>query len=236
MPKDAKDPKGVRHSKKYRESAKLIDKTKSYDLGEAIAMAKKSGAAKFDGSLELHLNLGVDPKQSEQQVRSSVTLPHGTGKTIKLTVIAAEEQQAEAKKAGADVVGGQEIIDNIKKTGKADFDILVTTPDMMAKLAAVARVLGPKGLMPSPKNGTITKDLAAAVKELKAGKVNFKNDDTSNLHQTFGKVSFTEKQLEENLETLLTAIKKAKPAGVKGVFIKSATVAATMGPGIRVKV
>ena len=180
--------------------------------------------------------MGTDPKKSDQQVRGATTLPHGTGKTKAITAIVNEDKIKEAKEAGADVVGGQELIDEIKKTGKVDAEVILASPDMMPKLAVIAKILGPRGLMPSPKNETITTNLKKTIEELKKGKVNFKNDDTGNIHQVIGKVSFDEGQLVQNYQTLLDAVKKAQPAGIKGSYIKNISISSSMGPGIKVEI
>ena len=209
-----------------------INKDTLYAFDEALALVKANKKAKFDESLEVHVRLGIDPKKGEQQVRSTANLPHGSGKTKKIAVFT--ENEKEAKEAGADIVGGADLIQKIKTTGAVDFDIAVTTPDMMPKMAQIAKVLGPKGIMPSPKNDTVTKDIAKAVKELKGGKVSFKNDETSNIHQIIGKVSWDENKLKENYTTLIEAIKKAKPASSKGTYLKAISICSTMGPGVKV--
>ena len=213
-----------------------IDTTKSYSIEEAVKLAKEIATTKFDASVELHFRLGIDPKKGEQQVRGTIVLPHGTGKSKKIAVFADGDKVKEAKDAGADIVGGQELIDEIKKTGKVDFEVAVATPDMMKNLAAVAKVLGPRGLMPSPKNETITMNVKKVIEELKKGKIAFKNDDTANLHQVIGKASFDEAKLIENCKTFIEAINKAKPEATKGTFIKSLTLATSMGPGIKIAV
>lgn len=205
---------------------------KLYSLDEAIKKVKDLARAKFDESVEVHIRLGIDPKKGEQQVRATAVLPHGTGKAKKIAVFT--ENEKEAKVAGADVVGGKELIQKIKTKGVVDFDIAVATPEIMKNLVQIAKVLGPKGLMPSPKNETVTKDVARTVKELKGGKITFKNDETSNIHQIIGKISWDERKLKENLEVFLAAVKKARPAGVKGVYIKQVVLCSTMGPGIKV--
>ena len=221
-------------SKRYQEAVKKVEKNKSYSIEEAIKLVKTTATTKFDSSVEVHIRLGIDPKKGEQQVRGTVSLPHGTGKTKRIAAFVAPDREKEAKAAGADVVGGSELIDQIKQTGKFEFDIAVTMPEMMPKLAAVAKVLGPRGLMPSPKNETITTNLKKTIEELKKGKVNFKNDGTSNIHQMIGKVSFTDSQLLENYQALLDTIRKAKPSSSKGVYLKNISLTTSMGPGIRV--
>lgn len=223
-------------SKRYQEISKIIDKNKTYSIQEAIALAKKTAKTKFDGSMEVHFRLGVDAKKSEQQVRGAITLPAGSGKTKKIVAFVPEGREQEAKEAGADVVGGQEMINEIKGSGKINFEVAVATPEMMPKLAVIAKILGPKGLMPSPKNETITKDLKKTITELKKGKINFKTDDTGNVHQIFGKVSFDEAKLLENFNALYAAIKRSKPPTSKGIFIQNISINATMGPGIKVSI
>ena len=224
------------HSKRYQQSLKLINQNKLYSIEEAVALAKKTANTKFDGSLEAHFRLGINASKGEQQVRGAVVLPNGTGKTLKIAAFVSEGKADEAKAAGADMVGNQEVIDKIKQTGKIDFEVAIATPDMMGKLAPIAKILGPKGLMPSPKSETITTNLKKTISELKKGKVNFKNDDTGNVHQTFGKISFPENKLSANLKVLIEAIKKAKPSTSKGVYLKGLAINATMGPGIKVQI
>ncbi|OGY44815.1 MAG: 50S ribosomal protein L1 [Candidatus Buchananbacteria bacterium RIFCSPHIGHO2_01_FULL_39_14] len=223
-------------SKRYLETVKKIDKNKTYPINEAIKLIKQTATTKFDGSIEVHCHLGIDPGKSEQQVRGVVSLPYGTGKTKKIIAFVGPEQEKIAKASGADIIGGTELIDQIKNTGKVDFDIAVATPDLMPKLAAIAKILGPKGLMPSPKNETITKNLEKTIAELKKGKINFKSDDTGNIHQVIGKVSFVENQLEENFRTLIEAVKKAKPASAKGIYLQNVSLSSSMGPGIKVEI
>lgn len=223
------------HSKRYNELKALIDANKAYSIEEAIELAKKTATTKFDSSVEVHVRLGIDPKKSDQQVRGTVSLPHGTGKTKKVCAIVGNDAHTkEATDAGADVVAGIELVDEMAKTGKIECDIYVTTPDMMPKMAKVAKVLGPKGLMPSPKNETVTTNLGKTIGELRKGKVAFKADDTANLHQSIGKASFSNEQLVQNYTTLLDAVKKAKPASSKGVYLVSVTLTSTMGPAIKV--
>ena len=211
-----------------------VDENKVYTLDEAIKLAKETSGVKFDASVEVHANLGIDPKKGEQQVRSTVVLPHGTGKTKKIAAFVSAEREQEAKDAGADFVYGEEQIKKIKDTSKIEFEVAVTTPDMMSKLASIAKVLGPKGLMPNPKTETVGPNLKKMIEDLKRGKITFKNDDTSNIHQIVGKVSFSEAQLKENLEIFLEALKKAKPNTSKGVYIKSLTLCTSMGPAIKI--
>lgn len=221
-------------SKRYKELEKLVDKNKTYQIAEAVALVKKTANTKFDGSVEVHFRLGIDAKKGEQQVRGTVTMPAGTGKTKKIVAFVTEDKAAEAQSAGADVIGNEEIIAKILQTGKIDFEVAVTMPAMMPKLAKIAKILGPKGLMPSPKNETITNDLKKTIGELKKGKVNFKNDDNGNLHAIIGKVSFADDKIIENFNALLKAVKSAKPATAKGVYIQNISLNATMGPGIKV--
>jgi large subunit ribosomal protein L1 len=223
------------HGKRYNDAAAMIDRAKVYSIEEAAALVKKTSTTKFDGSVEVHVRLGIDPKKSDQQVRSVVSLPHGTGKAKKvIAFVSNPEKEKEAKAAGADIVGGEELIAELAKTGKIDFDVAVATMDMMPKMAKVAKILGPRGLMPSPKNETVTPNIGKAVEELKKGKVAFKTDDTANVHQIIGKSSFSEQQLAENLTAFMDALKRAKPNSSKGVFIKGVTLTSTMGPGIKV--
>lgn len=230
--------KKVNHqtSKRLQEAKKIIDSKKIYSLAEAIELIKKTAKVKFDASIEVHVRLGIDTKKTDQQVRSSVILPHGTGKTVKIAVLTDDlDQQRAAKEAGADLIGDKNLIEEIKQ-GKVNFDVLVASPDAMKLLAPVAKVLGPRGLMPNPKDGTITKNLAEAVKNLKKGKVNYKNDDSGNLHVMIGKASFDNQKLLENFQTLLESVRKAKPASAKGNFLKAISLASSMGPGVRVAI
>src|SRR3989338_3165229 len=222
------------HSKKYKEMAAKIDKAKSYSIDEAIKLVKETCQTKFDASFEVHIHLGIDTKKGEQAVRGSVALPHGTGKSKRIAVFS--ENEKAAKEAGADVVGNVNLIKDIKSSGKVDFDLAIATPTMMKKLAGAAKILGPKGLMPSPKAGTVVDDKAMpkAIEEIKKGKVNFKNDDTGNIHQMIGKISWDDKKLSENCGAFVEAVKKAKPAAAKGIFIKGVFLTSTMGPAVRV--
>lgn len=222
----------MKRGKKYLSVVEKIDKKKDYSIEEALKLVAEGKIAKFDESVEAHLDLNIDAKKNDQQIRGSITLPHGTGKTKKIGVITSTKAD-EAKKAGADVVGDESMIDKIKK-GEIDFDILVATPEMMPKLAQVARVLGPKGLMPNPKTDTVTEKVAEAVEMLKKGKLSFKNDKTGGIHQLIGKVSFGEEKLKENFESFIDAIEKTKPESVKGKLINKIVVCSTMGPGIKV--
>lgn len=225
--------KYMRHGKKYLAAAEKVDKNKIYSLEEAVKMIKENKTAKFDESVEVHVKTNIDPKKGDQQVRGTVSLPHGTGKSKKIAVITST-QQAEAKAAGADVIGGEEMIDGFAK--KINFDILVATPEMMPKLAKVAKVLGPKGLMPNPKTETVTTKIKDTVEALKKGKAAYKNDDTGNIHQLVGKVSFDDQKLIENIKTFVENLEKTKPAAVKGRLISNITVCSTMGAGMKVKI
>lgn len=224
-----------RHSKKYREVAVLVDKNNYYSPREAIDLAKKTSTTKFDSSVEIHIRLGVNPTAADQQVRGTVALPHGTGKTKRIAVICSSDKEKEAKDAGADKVGSDTLISEIEK-GKLDFDILVASPDMMAQIGKLGKILGTKGLMPNPKAGTVTPEVGKAVKELKAGRVEFKVDKDAIVHQTIGKVSFDGQKLEENYNTFMDAIKHAKPTGAKGTYMRSVSLSTTMGPGIKIEI
>ena len=211
-----------------------FDKTKSYSIEEAIELTKKLSKTKFDGSVEAHFRLGIDAKKGEQQIRTAISLPHGTGKTVKVAAFVSPDKEKEVKAAGADFVGGEDLIAEIKKSEKTDFQVAVAEPLMMRNLAQIAKILGTRGLMPSPKNETVTPNPAKAVTELKKGKVSFKNDDTGNIHVAIGKVSFDNKKLVENFNVILSAIKKAKPSSSKGIYIQNISVNATMGPGVKI--
>ena len=224
----------MHRGKKYRQAAEKVDKAKFYSSEEALKLVKENKLAKFDESVELHVKLAIDPKKGEEQARGTVVLPHGTGKTKKVGVITSTKAQ-EAKEAGADFVGGEELIEKIKNGKLEAVDVLVATPEMMPKLAPVARILGPRGLMPSPKTETVTDKIKAAVENIKKGKVTFKNDAQANIHQVIGKVSFGEKELQENFKALLEAIQKSKQSAVKGKYITSLSVCSTMGPGVKVQ-
>ena len=219
-------------SKRYAESAKLVDKTKEYDAKEAIEIIEKMPKTKFDETLELHVKLGVDAKHADQQVRGTVVLPNGTGKTQKVLVFAKGPKAEEAEKAGADFVGAEELIPKIQNENWFDYDVVVATPDMMGVVGRLGKVLGPKGLMPNPKSGTVTMDVTKAINEIKSGKVEYRLDKTNIIHLGFGKVSFGTDKLAENYDTIMNAIIKAKPAAAKGQYIKSVSVTTTMGPGI----
>lgn len=223
-------------SKRLKEAKTKIESGKVYSIEEAIKLVKETSAVKFDASVEVHAKLGIDPKKGEQIVRASVVLPNGTGKSVRVAAFVPENRVKEAKDAGADLVGGEELIAEIKKTSKTDFDIAVTVPEMMPKLAAVAKVLGQKGLMPNPKTGTISPDLAKMVGELKKGKVSYKNDITANIHLSIGKVSFDDAKLIENFKTFLDSLKKSKPPTVKATYIRSLFVSSSMGPSIKVSI
>ena len=224
----------MKRGKKYVESAKNIDRTKLYDADEAISLVKKSAVAKFDETVEAHIRLGVDGRHADQQVRGAVVLPHGTGKTVKVLVFAKGEKVAEAEAAGADYVGGDELIPKIQNEGWLDFDVVVATPDMMGVVGRLGRVLGPKGLMPNPKAGTVTMDVTKAVHDIKAGKIEYRLDKTNIIHVPVGKASFTEEQLSDNFQTLIDAIVKARPSTLKGQYLKSVVIAPTMGPGVKI--
>ena len=212
----------------------IIDQIKAYPIAEAIELVKKTAKTKFDASVEVHFRLGLDTQKGEQQVRLAVSLPHGTGKTIKVAAFVTPAKEQEVRAAGADYVGGEELINEIKKTEKTDFQVAVAEPGLMKNLAAIAKILGTRGLMPSPKNETVTPDPAKAVAELKKGKVSLKNDDTGNIHVAMGKVSFPSQSLIENFTVLLEAVRKAKPATSKGVYLKNISLSSTMGPGIKI--
>ena len=221
-------------SKRLAALAAKVDKTKVYSSDEAIKLVKETSGVKFDASVEVHAHLGIDIKKSDQQVRATVVLPHGTGKTKKVAVFCSPEKEKEAKEAGADFVYGEEDIKKIKDTGKIEFEVAVTTPDFMPKLAMAAKVLGPKGLMPNPKTDTVGPNIKKMVEELKKGKITFKNDDTGNIHQIIGKVSYPEAKLKENYIAFIDALKKAKPSSSKGTFIQNLIVCSTMGPSIKI--
>lgn len=225
----------TKHGKKYRAQAERVDAQKSYTPGEAIALAKSTSYTKFDGTMEVHVRLGVDPKHADQNVRDVVVLPHGLGKTVRVLVFADSEGARLAQEAGADVIADDETIKKIQE-GWAEFDVAIATPDMMGKVGRLGRVLGPRGLMPNPKTGTVVAaaDLPRAIREAKAGRVEFRVDKTGNLHVPIGKVSFSEEQLRDNMAALMAAVIKARPASSKGTYLKKVVVAATMGPGVRV--
>lgn len=223
-----------KRGKRYQEAVKLINKVESYDYKIAIDLVKKTAVAKFDETVEAHIRLGVDSRHADQQVRGAIVLPHGTGKTVKVLVFAKGNKVTEAEEAGADYVGAEDLAEKIKKENWFDFDVIVATPDMMGVVGKLGRTLGPKGLMPNPKSGTVTFDLEKAIKEIKAGKVEYRLDKTNIIHVAVGKASFSNQQLEENFKTLLDAVIKAKPSAAKGQYLKSITLASTMGPGVKV--
>lgn len=219
--------------KRYSEASKLVDRTMFYDAVEAIELMKQTSKAKFDETVELHIRLGVDGRHADQQVRGAVVLPHGTGKTKKVLVIAKGEKAMEAEKAGADFVGAEDMVEKIQKENWFDFDIIVATPDMMGLIGRLGRVLGPKGLMPNPKSGTVTFDVARAIDEIKAGKVEYRLDKTNIVHVVIGKSSFETEKLNDNLKAVMEAIVKAKPSSAKGTYLRSVSMSSTMGPGIK---
>ena len=223
-----------RRGKKYQEVAKLIDKEKVYNLKEAVELATKTSPVKFDASVEVHVRLGVDPRQADQNIRATVVLPHGTGKTLRVAVFAPESEHAAAKKAGADIVGDEDFLKQLDKE-TVDFDVLVATPQYMPRLGKYARLLGPKGLMPNPKSGTVSNDVAKATSEAKAGKVEYRVDKQATIHMAAGKVSFGVEKLEENLSAFFASLQSQKPASLKGVFVNSITITTTMGPGIKLQ-
>ena len=226
----------MKRGKRYVEAAKAIDRAALYDPAEAISLAKKAAVAKFDETIEVHIRTGCDGRHADQQIRGAVVLPHGTGKTVKVLVFAKGTKLDEAQAAGADYVGGEELIPKIQNEGWFDFDVVVATPDMMGVVGRLGRVLGPKGLMPNPKAGTVTMDVTKAVNDIKAGKIEYRLDKANIIHVPIGKASFTEEQLTDNFQTLISAINKAKPATLKGQYLKSITLATTMGPGVKVSV
>ena len=223
----------MKHGKKYVDSKKLVDKTKLYDLEEACGLCISTAKAKFDETVELHVRLGVDSRHADQQVRGAVVLPNGTGKNVKVLVIAKGDKEKEALEAGADLVGAEEMVARIQNEGFMDFDVLITSPDMMGLVGRLGRVLGPRGLMPNPKAGTVTTNIAQAVKEAKAGKIEYRLDKANIIHVPVGKASFGTEKLSENINTVMEDIVKAKPAAAKGQYIRSAAIATTMGPGVK---
>ena len=224
----------MKHGKKYVDGAKLIDRSKLYDVNEALELAVKTGTAKFDESVEVHVKLGVDSRHADQQVRGAIVLPNGTGKNVRVLAICKGDAAKDAEAAGAEFVGAEDMIQKIQNENWMDFDVLITTPDMMGLVGRLGRVLGPRGLMPNPKAGTVTREIGKAIAEAKAGKIEYRLDKTNIIHCVIGKVSFGAEKLEENFNALLDAIVKAKPAASKGQYIRSCVVAATMGPGVRV--
>ena len=226
----------MKHGQKYIDSAKTIEKTKLYEVDEAVSTVLDTAKAKFDETIELHVRLGVDPKQADQQVRGVLVLPHGTGKNVRVLVLAKGEKADQAKEAGADFVGAEEMIQKIQTENWFDYDVIITTPDMMGLVGRIGKVLGPKGLMPNPKSGTVTMDVAKAIKDTKAGKVEYRLDKTAIIHCPIGKKSFGVEKIKENYQALIEAIIKAKPAAAKGTYIKSVSLASTMGPGVKINV
>ena len=223
----------MKRGKKYVEAAKLIDRTVQYDTAEAISLVKKAAVAKFDETIEAHIRTGCDGRHADQQIRGAVVLPHGTGKKVRVLVFAKNAKADEALAAGAEFVGAEELVPKIQNEGWLDFDVVVATPDMMGVVGRLGRVLGPKGLMPNPKAGTVTMDVTKAINEIKAGKIEYRLDKTNIIHVPIGKASFTEEQLADNFQTLIDAINKAKPAAVKGQYLRSVTLTSTMGPGVK---
>ena len=226
----------MKHGKRYVEAAKAVDRATLYDAADAIALVKKTAVAKFDETIEAHIRTGCDGRHADQQIRGAVVLPHGTGKVTRILVFAKGVKADEAQAAGADFVGAEELIPKIQNEGWLDFDVVVATPDMMGVVGRLGRVLGPKGLMPNPKAGTVTMDVTKAINDIKAGKIEYRLDKTNIIHVPVGKASFTEEQLADNFQTLMDAINKAKPATLKGAYIKSATLTSTMGPGVKLNV
>ena len=226
----------MKKGKRYTEAAKLVDRAATYDAAEAVSIVKKSASAKFDETVECHIRLGVDGRHADQQVRGAVVLPHGTGKTVRVLVFAKGAKVDEAQAAGADFVGGEELIPKIQNEGWLDFDVVVATPDMMGVVGRLGRVLGPKGLMPNPKAGTVTMDVTKAIADIKAGKIEYRLDKANIIHVPIGKASFSEEQLADNFQTLMDAINKAKPSAAKGQYLRSVTIASTMGPGVKLNV
>ncbi|MBQ2667561.1 MAG: 50S ribosomal protein L1 [Clostridia bacterium] len=224
----------MKHGKKYVDSAKLVERSRLYDTAEALELCIKTGTAKFDETVEVHVKLGVDGRHADQQVRGAVVLPHGTGKTVRVLAICKPEKEEEARAAGAEFVGGADMVQKIQSEGWMDFDVVITTPDMMGMVGRLGRVLGPRGLMPNPKAGTVAPDIARAITEAKAGKIEYRLDKTNIIHCPIGKVSFGVEKLMTNFNTLLDAVNKAKPAAAKGQYIRSCVVASTMGPGVKI--
>lgn len=226
----------MKRGKKYAEAAKLVDRTIQYDPADAVALVKKTAVAKFDETIEAHIRTGCDGRHADQQIRGAVVLPHGTGKTARVLVFAKNAKADEAQAAGADYVGAEELIPKIQNEGWFEFDVVVATPDMMGVVGRLGRVLGPKGLMPNPKAGTVTMDVTKAIQDIKAGKIEYRLDKTNIVHVPVGKVSFTEEALQENFNALMDAIVKARPSALKGQYLRSITLASTMGPGVKVSV
>ena len=226
----------MKRGKKYVEAAKSIDRGTLYDVADAVSLVKKTATAKFDETIEAHIRTGCDGRHADQQIRGAVVLPHGTGKKVRILVFAKDAKAEEAKAAGADFVGGEELIPKIQNENWFEFDVVVATPDMMGVVGRLGRVLGPKGLMPNPKAGTVTMDVTKAIQEIKAGKIEYRLDKTNIIHVPVGKASFTEEQLTDNFQTLIDAINKVRPAAVKGQYLKSVTLTSTMGPGVKLNV
>ena len=226
----------MKHGKKYVEAAKLVDRATLYEPDEAIALAKKTAVAKFDETIEVHIRTGCDGRHADQQIRGAVVLPNGTGKTVRVLVFAKGDKIAEAEAAGADHVGGDELIQKIQNEGWLDFDVVVATPDMMGVVGRLGKVLGPKGLMPNPKAGTVTMDVTKAINDIKAGKIEYRLDKNNIVHVPVGKASFTDEALQENFKALMDAIVKARPSALKGQYLRSITLTSTMGPGVKVSV
>ena len=226
----------MKSGKRYAEAMKNVDRAALYDIADAITLVKKNASAKFDETVELHIRTGCDGRHADQQIRGAVVLPHGTGKTVRILVFAKGPKADEAQAAGADYVGAEELIPRIQNDGWLDFDVVVATPDMMGVVGRLGRVLGPKGLMPNPKAGTVTMDVTKAINDIKAGKIEYRLDKTNIIHVPVGKASFTEEQLADNFQTLIDAILKAKPSTVKGAYLKSVTMTSTMGPGVKLNV
>ena len=224
----------MKRGKKYVEAAKAIDRGTLYDVADAVALVKKTAVAKFDETIEAHIRTGCDGRHADQQIRGAVVLPHGTGKKVRVLVFAKDAKAEEAKAAGADFVGGDELIPKIQNENWFEFDVVVATPDMMGVVGRLGRVLGPKGLMPNPKAGTVTMDVTKAIQDIKAGKIEYRLDKTNIIHVPVGKASFTEEQLADNFQTLIDAINKAKPAALKGQYLKTVTLTSTMGPGVKI--
>ena len=224
----------MKRGKKYAEAAKAIERGTLYDVAETVSLVKKTAIAKFDETIEAHIRTGCDGRHADQQIRGAVVLPHGTGKKIRILVFAKDAKAEEAKAAGADYVGGDELIPKIQKENWFEFDVVVATPDMMGVVGRLGRVLGPKGLMPNPKAGTVTMDVTKAIQDIKAGKIEYRLDKTNIIHVPLGKASFTEEQITDNFQTLIEAVIKARPAAVKGQFLKSVTLSSTMGPGVKI--
>lgn len=226
----------MKRGKKYVEAAKAVDRTALYDTEEAISLVKKTAVAKFDETIEVHIRTGCDGRHADQQIRGAVVLPHGTGKKVRVLVFAKDAKADEAKAAGAEFVGAEELIPKIQNEGWLDFDVVVATPDMMGVVGRLGKVLGPKGLMPNPKAGTVTMDVTKAIEDIKAGKIEYRLDKSNIIHVPIGKASFTEEKLQENFDALMEAIVKAKPSALKGQYLRSITVSSTMGPGVKVSV